>query len=149
MAGFFFDSSALLKKYIREDGTPRVLELIESGERLVVSSLAFVEVASTVVRRAKGGDIKENDLGLLLTTLEDEFRMLFDVIELGRATITRSVDLVRIHGLRAANSIQLACALMAAGGSSAGRELIFVSSDVELNAAAEKEGLTVLDPQQS
>jgi len=69
------------------------------------------------------------------------------VIELGGATITRSIDLIRVHALRAADGIQLACALIAASESATNREFLFVSADVELNAAAEKEGLTVLDPQ--
>lgn len=81
--------------------------------------------------------------------MENEFRTRFDVIELGSAVIGRSVDLLRVHTLRAADAIQLACALMAVGTSRTDVEFFFLSSDVELNAAAETEGLTVVDPQKS
>lgn len=57
MARFFFDSSALVKRYIIEKGTPRVLELVEGAERLAASHLALVEVTATIVRRRKAGDI--------------------------------------------------------------------------------------------
>lgn len=146
MARYFFDSSALVKRYLLEEGTRTVLELIESGEPLVVSRLALVEIASTAARRVKSGDISGDQCDSLLQVLEEEFRTRFDVIELGGAAITRGVDLIRVHALRAADAIQLSCALMAAGGSRTGSEFVFVSSDGELNAAAEAEDLTVLDP---
>jgi len=147
MALLFLETSALAKRYIIEEGTPHVLELFESEDRLAVSRLALVEVTSAVVRRAKAGDISGDDLVSLLQTLEDDFRTRFSVIELAAATITRSVDLVRAYALRAADAIQLGCALMAAGGSPHSSNFLFVSSDEELNAAARKEGFTILDPQ--
>ncbi len=149
MPRFFLDSSALVKRYVIERGTDRIVELLEGTEPLVASRLTLVEVTATVVRRAKGGDLAAHHLETVLPTLEREFRARFEVIELARATLTRSADLIRVHALRAADGIQLACALIGAGPATGDDEFIFVSSDSELNGAAEKEGLTVLDPQQS
>lgn len=146
MARFFLETSALAKRYILEEGTPRVSQLVESGDSLLVSRLALVEVASAAVRRTRAGDIAEDALTGLLQTLDDDFRRRFEVVELGGGTMSRSVDLIRVHALRAADGIQLACALIAAGSPGASSELMFVSSDRELNAAAETEGMTVLDP---
>ena len=147
MTRFFFDSSALVKRYLIEKGTPRVVELVEGPERLVASRLALLEVTATVVRRAKVGDVAAHDLASVLATLEEEFRVRFEVMEIAAPTLIRTADLIRAHGLRASDGIQLASALIAAGGSTEERQLVLVSSDYELNAAAEKEGFTVLDPQ--
>ncbi|MGD2110782.1 MAG: type II toxin-antitoxin system VapC family toxin [Phycisphaerae bacterium] len=141
MGRCFLDSSALVKRYILEKGTAPVVDMVAGPDRLTVSRLAWVEVTATLVRRARGGDLSTDALGDILRQLEEELRTRFDVIELGAATITRSVDLVRAHALRAADGIQLACALLAQGDA-----LIFVSSDGQLNAAAAREGFTVLDP---
>lgn len=146
MRRFFFDSSALVQRYILEEGTQRVVEIVQGPDRLTVSRLAWVEVTATLVRRAREGDLAPEVLAEILHLLEDELRTRFDVIELGPAAITRSVDLVRAHALRAADGIQLACALLAHGGARENDEFVFVSSDAELNAAAETDGLTVLDP---
>lgn len=80
--------------------------------------------------------------------LEEEFRTRFEVIGLPAPTLTRAGDLVRVHGLRAADGIQLACALVVAARLSSDATLTLVSSDIELNAAAEKEGFEILNPQQ-
>jgi len=149
MGKYFLDSSALVKRFIREEGTARVLELVRGVPGLRVSRLALVEVTSTLVRRARGGDLEADVLDGLLRGLENEFRSRFDVQPLSEATFMRGADLVRSHALRAADAIQLASALECAAALSNRSDLTLVSSDHELNAAAEQEGLTVLDPQQT
>jgi hypothetical protein len=60
----------------------------------------------------------------------------------------QSVHLARLHALRAADAIQLACALIACNRAPS-HEFIVVGSDQELNADASTEGLMVLDPAQA
>jgi len=147
MTQYFLDSSALVKRYVVESGTPWVVDLVEGDGHLLVSRLTLVELTATVVRRARAGDLSADDLAVVLEVVENEFRTRYDVIEVGGAVVSRALDVVRAHGLRAADAIQLACALTAFGASSASTETAVVSSDQELNAAAEKEGLRVMDPQ--
>lgn len=144
MSQHFVDSSALVKRYVREEGTDRVLELMDAGHRLIVSRLALVEITSASVRRARTGDLSQDAMNSILATLESEFRARFDVIELRGAVITRATDLIRSHALRTADAIQLACAVVARGGSET--PISFVSSDLELNEAAKSEGFEVFDP---
>jgi predicted nucleic acid-binding protein len=146
MAAYFLDSSALAKRYFEEPGTPRVLEIMQSGDRLVVSRLAVVEVASAGARRARAGGIAPELFDELILALEDDFRRLFEVVELSTAAMTRAVDLTRSHALRAADAIQLASALIARGERSQEYDFALVSSDGELNAAAQCENLAVIDP---
>ena len=146
MASYFLDTSALAKRYIVEQGTQRVVALVEGADRLIVSRLVMVEVTSALARRARTGGLATDQLSSILNAFETELRDRFEVMELGTPVMTRATDLARMHGLRAADAIQLACALLAGGGRPAEAGLTLVSSDEELNIAAQQEGLLVLDP---
>jgi len=111
--------------------------------------LAWVEVTSAVAGHARDGAISGELLDAVIHELDKDFRTSFEVLDIGSAVIVRSLGLVRAHGLRAADAIQLACALSAAAGAPPDSRLQFISSDTELNQAAEREGFNVLDPAQS
>lgn len=76
-----------MKRYIQEDGTPFVLELIDGEAGIVVSRLVHVEVASAVVRRVRAGDVSSEVMESLLDALAGEFSARFEVIELGGAVM--------------------------------------------------------------
>ncbi len=144
---YYLDTSAMAKLYVAESGSPYMLSLLESVPTggVVISRLSVVEVASALVRRSRHGEIGEQALHTALRLL-DEDTAVFQIIELGGATMSRAISLVREHGLRAADAIQLACALLARGERGKEDGLTLVSADQELNGAAEQEGLTVLNP---
>ena len=147
MPAYFLDSSALVKAYRREEGTQRVLDLLSGSDPLIVARLAHVEVSSAIVRRGRATGIPESDLNAVLAELDREIAESLRVIEINPLVMSRAVELTRKHGLRAADAVQLACALSAVGESPP-HELTLVGSDQELNAAATAAGLSVLDPTQ-
>jgi hypothetical protein len=150
MAAYFLDSSALLKFYVEEPGSDAVDALVNrlAPGDVAISRFATVEVVSGLVRRTRSGDIAEDDLQMALGFFDEDVEARFGVIELGGAVFSRARSLVGSHGLKAADAIQLASALFAAGDRKRDGGLTLVSSDLELNAAAEAEGLTVLNPAQ-
>jgi predicted nucleic acid-binding protein len=52
---YFFDSSALVKRFARETGTAWVINLFKpaSGNRIYIARITYVEVISAIVRRVK------------------------------------------------------------------------------------------------
>lgn len=82
----------------------------------------------------------------MLDAFDFELRELFEVVELSGGVMGRAVDLVRLHALRAADGVQLACAMTARGSFTDPNELVFVCADAELNTAAKAEDFEVLDP---
>ena len=50
----YFDASALVKRYVRENGNTAVRRLL-SSDTPVMSRLSEVEVASALMRLARGG----------------------------------------------------------------------------------------------
>jgi uncharacterized protein len=69
----------------------------------------------------------------------------FKSFELTDSVLARATQLTRVHALRAADAIQLACVL-AAKALAPEEDLVLLSSDTELNAAAASEGLRTVDP---
>jgi predicted nucleic acid-binding protein len=147
MPAYFLDSSALVKAYRREAGTDRVTQLLAGGDPIVVARLAQVEVSSAIVRRGREAGIATADIQAVLAELDRELLNSFDVVELTAAIVARATALTRTHAIRAADAIQLACALSAREAVTP-EQLVLVGSDVELNGAAGAEGLAVLDPTQ-
>jgi len=80
-----------------------------------------------------------------MAALDDELERSFDVVELDEPVMAHAVAMARKHGLRGADAVQLACALLARTDVT-GLQLVLLSSDGELNAAATAEGLQVENP---
>jgi predicted nucleic acid-binding protein len=142
---YFLDSSALVKAYRREAGTPRVLELLNGTEPLVISRLAHPEVAAAIVRRGRQAGISTQDQDVVLEELDREISQSFEVIELTASVMDLAVEMTRRHGLRGADAIQLACAVWTSQ-LHAQAEIVLVGGDLELNAAGRLEGLSIFDP---
>jgi predicted nucleic acid-binding protein len=142
----FLDSSALLKRYRQETGSQWMLALSERSDRLVVARLSHVEVTAAIVRRGREPGNTPEQIANALATFDREMQEIFEVVELGSAVISQAIDLAKARALRAADAIQLACALLSRLGSPASAEFWIVSADEELNAAASAEGLQVENP---
>jgi predicted nucleic acid-binding protein len=150
VAAYFFDSSALVKRYVQEAGTPWVQSLLSpsSGHDIHVLRITEVEVVSAVVRRSKSGALCAAAMAAILAQIESDFTREYRVLRVSNRLLTSSVLLVRTHELRAYDGVQLAGAmeLNRARGTAALSEATLVSADHELNMAATAEGLTVEDP---
>lgn len=146
MPTFFVDSSALVKRYRREEGSQRVSELLDGAEQLLIARLTIVEVSSALVRRARTTRMSPEELRTAIVTLDDDLIRSFDVIELDEPVMEHAVAMARKHGLRGADAIQLACVLLSRPEPPASAEFYLVSADDELNAAAAAEGLQVENP---
>ena len=63
MAVYFFDSSALVKRYAHETGSAWVLAMAEptAGHSLYMARITAVEVVSAIARRQRDGSVIETD----------------------------------------------------------------------------------------
>lgn len=138
MSRYFLDSSALVKRYRNEVGSQWVLQLLSPQNHLVIHRLSHIEVASAILRRNADAQAPA-----ALTMFNNDVADVFDVLEFNDQLISTALAVVSTHRLRAADAIQLASALLSKSGD---QELILVSADDELNAAAATEGLQVENP---
>lgn len=144
---YFFESSALVKLFVAEQGTDSMIRLIETTDdnRKLVSSVAPVEVRSAIRRRVRSGEIDSSDADLALIDLGSEMLRMVEqpvsptVLELARQVIDR-------HFLRALDALHLATCLVARDNLRA-TDVCFVASDIELLKAAKVENLPILNPE--
>ena len=150
MTIYFFDSSAIVKRYLNETGTAWVTNIFDptSGSEIYIAHISGAEVVAAIARRGLTGSITASKVTSAISQFRREFVSAFQIVEITQNLIARAMDIAEIHALRGYDSVQLASALeMLALRSALGLSgLIFVSADSDLNAAAMAEGLNVDDP---
>lgn len=150
MADFFADSSALVKRYVRETGSEWVEGLFapEARHEVYVSAVTPVEIIAALTRRSRGGTLPPADARTAIDLFRADLLADYQVVELTDSVISRAIALAETHAVRGYDAIQLASALetnalLVANGLP---PLTFVSADLQVNVAAQREGLAVEDP---
>lgn len=134
----YLDTSALVKKYLQEPGSQRVVELWRESEEIAVSAVGFAEAMAAFHRKKREGSISPENLDATIDTFRGDWASL-NRIEVSGDLNELIEHLVESYPLRGLDAIHLASAIwiMRALPDS----LVFVSGDAKLLAAAEKESL--------
>lgn len=136
----YWDSSAIVPLLVEEQATAFLLNLYKRDSVILAGWGADVECVSAVARLEREGSL---DVGAVSDALKrlDTLRASWQEvqpIELVRETAKR---LLRVHNLRAADSLQLAAALVVTQHRPS--TLAFVCMDERLAAVAQREGFNV------
>ncbi|MGH7206960.1 MAG: type II toxin-antitoxin system VapC family toxin [Nitrospiraceae bacterium] len=137
----FWDASAIIPLCLEEPPTPRLKKLAEEDSALIVWWGTPIECFSALARRRREAILssaEEEQARSILIKLLDEWTE----IEPSREIRERAGRILLVHSLRAADSLQLAAALVWANGRPTGHE--FVCIDQKLRDAAQREGFTIL-----
>ena len=105
MAAYFFDSSAVVKRYVNETGTPWVSSITDpaAGARVYVAAVAGVEGVSAVTRRlVHVKTISQTDAATTLASFRQDFSVEYRVIPVSDSVIARAMALAEQHALRSA-----------------------------------------------
>ena len=147
MAIYYLETSALVKLYVREAGTDRLLALTgrSSGNRFAILALSRVEFHSAVRRRERAGEIPAAIAAELLGTFERHVEGTFVTQTVTDYLLDQALMLIDRHPLRAFDAVQLA-AYLVLKNSAGGDVPVFVCSDQALLSAATQEGLPTFDP---
>jgi len=150
MASYYFDTSALGKRYVNEIGSDWVhtLTVPSAGHALVTARITMVEIYSILARRKREGSVPAAACAIAEQAFTLHCFTEYKFIELDSTIIARAHDLLNRYPLRAYDSVQLASAL-AANQVLLNRDLpplIFISADDRLLDVAITEGLTTDDP---
>lgn len=137
----FWDSSALLPLLVCEPKSETMRRLAREDELMAVWWATAVECQSAVARLRREGSLSPSG--------EDQVRKVLAELQQVWAEMEPSGDIRNLagelllrHPLRAADSLQLAAALLWAGRSPRGME--FVCLDTRLREAARGEGFAVV-----
>ncbi len=136
----YFDTSALVKRYVDEPGRREVLHLLRQHECLT-SAVLPVELRSGLRRRVAEGSIEAARLPAILRHVAAD-RPYWTLVEVGTDVLVRAETLVAAHPIRTLDAIHVASAqLFAARVSMPG--LTFVSADKRQTETAAAIGLVV------
>jgi uncharacterized protein len=147
LTDYFFDTSALIKRYLRETGSNWVRAIVRSPQNgVVLSSLATVEVHAVVARQQKGQRLTPLRANRIRTLYLAHLSVAngYTRIPVSEALLERASELAARYQLRALDSIHLASAII--GRAAMNIAFIFVTSDKELLAAAQAEKFPIDDP---
>jgi predicted nucleic acid-binding protein len=151
LAGFFFDSSALVKLYHPEAGTSTVDQIVgTSGNLIRVSRLSVAELTSAFAIKVRTQSISREDADVFLRQFRGDVTSgKLEVFSIGESEFAMAELLVERYAfesrLRALDALQLAVA-----SELRSQKLVdhFVAADVILCEVARLEGLSVINPEQ-
>jgi len=137
----FWDSSAVVPLLVREPKTKEAEAALKNDREIIVWCLTYLEATSAINRRVRS---HETHFGYYRAA-EERLKKLhgaWDQVLFSDKLMQLAARLLRTHPLRAADSLQLAAALVV--GKHDPSQVKFYSYDERLNEAAEREGLNVL-----
>ncbi len=147
MTDHFTDSSALIKRYLRETGSNWVNALFkpQGVSDMFIVAVTRVEIIAALTRRGRNGGMTNTEAKNACQQFRADCNSDYQIIEVNEKLLDEATDLAERYGLRGYDAVQLAAAclvnrLCLASGLP---PLTFVSADNELKVAAHQEGLVI------
>ncbi len=132
---FYFDSSALLKRYIDEKGSDLVDGLFLEADAVVVSSICLPEIISALSRLRRETKLNAHQYNQCKRAALEDFAA-FEVCQLSSEVLRTTIHILEHSELRAADALHVASAINA-------KVSRFVSSDTKQTLTAKEFNLTV------
>jgi hypothetical protein len=120
----------------------RAIALIKEDQEMLAWWGTPVEIASALARREREGVLTADEVAAALSVAKELSDGWHEIVPTPAVRVTAQ-RMLRMHPLRAADSLQLAAALIAADHAPASLE--FVCFDDRLASAAAREGFAVID----
>ena len=136
----FFDTSALIKKYVTEDGSEKVDALMNKAESIIVSVITAIEAHFTFKRLLIENAIDESDYQTLINEFEIDYPYYSHVV-FDELISSNAKSLIDKYQLKTLDSIQLGTAVLL-------KDEIdyFVVCDSKLVKAGKKDRLKIINP---
>lgn len=138
----YFDTSALIKRFVAEKGTPLVSALVTREGPIATAKIAYAEMHAALARRHREGDLSSTQHARACRDFEQDWPAYLQV-DLRDDILRLARDLVQRHPLRGFDAVHLASALSLRAA--LGEEIRFVAADDRLLRAALAEHCAVLN----
>lgn len=140
----YFDSSALVKRYIEEKGSDKVNALLRESSVSAASRLAYPEILAAMTRRHRAKGIETEAFERVRKAFKDDWAFL-TVIELHHQVFRFVDEMIAKYALKGTDSVHLSSALWLKKATKG--DVVFVACDLELIKAAKAEKLKVFNPE--
>jgi predicted nucleic acid-binding protein len=136
----YFDTSALVKNYIREAGSSRVRGLLTRYEFLS-SAITPIELQSALQRRHRRREITQRNYNSIVSRLTND-RSYWQLVEVVPELLTKAEELVKTENVRTLDAIHIASAIIIQ--ESFPTPVPFISADERQLIAAQNSELNVI-----
>jgi len=141
---YFFDTSALIKRYHKEKGSETVDSILDGKDNIIViSNLTIIETTSAFARKRNERKISSDELNIVLSKFYADVLEKYIVVNLDSEHFKKSLDFILSENLRTLDSLQLAVATVLKN-----LEVTFVCTDKMLCNVARK-FFTILNPEET
>ena len=137
---YFFDTSALVKRYIQESGSILIDRTFDEANEILVSAVTRIETISAFRRLMGEKNISEADYKKVKSELDKDFED-FTILPVSQKTLNKAYQIVDTEDLRTLDAIQLATVILASKNIDQ-----LVVADQRLLSAAENNNIDILDP---
>lgn len=137
----FWDASSIVALLVEDAFTTAMMALLEGDSGMIAWWGTPVECVSALARQQREGTLDQEAMVAAVTRLR-ELQKAWHEVEPTELVRERAERLLRVHPLRAADSLQLAAAVVAADNRPS--QLGIVCNDDRLTEAAQREGFTVI-----
>jgi predicted nucleic acid-binding protein len=146
----YFDTSALVKRYVAEVGSAWVRRALAqpSSDPIYTSVLTQPEVLSALQRKVREGQLEQYRAQVLTQRVTMHITHRYRLIEVTASVVTEACRCLQVHPLRAYDALQLASATVLRDRLQRSNlaEPRFVAADDALLTAATAEGFVVDNP---
>jgi len=145
----YFDSSALVKRYLAETGSTWVQTRCNDPTQIIaMAEIGRVEIAAAFASKLRARAITEFDYQRVRAKLATDAQKQYQLLPVTSQRVDEAIELTARRKLRGYDALHLACALhlnqvVLMNGLS---PLIFVTADTDLLQAAQAEGLAIENP---
>jgi predicted nucleic acid-binding protein len=136
----YFDTSALVKRYVSEIGSVRARSLL-NRHRFLSSAIAPIELMSALCHRAASGELTPADFARIQSKLKKD-RLVWELVEVTPGVLNQAEQLVMQTSLRTLDALHVATAL--SFQTMSGIRVPFITGDARQREAADKLELNVV-----
>jgi predicted nucleic acid-binding protein len=129
----YLDASALVKRYIEEDGATEVNALINEADYNVTNLISRAEVSAAIMRASKMDILDQEDALVAVRRFRSEWESL-QRLPVTEATVEEADNLVGLYDLRGYDAVHLAAAII--WQEAIGESIQFATFDRKLRDAA-------------
>ena len=142
----YFDTSALIKRFVTEKGTSWVRSTVVRDAPIATAKIAYAEIFAGLARKLRERQISQSLHALACRQFERDWRSYIQV-ELRDEVLYQARDLIQRHPLRGFDAVHLASALMLRN--ELDEQVTFAAADRRLLQAAGTENLVAINVEDS
>ena len=135
----YFDTSVLVKRYVREEGSLTAGDLMRR-HRILSSAIAPVEALSAFSRRRAAAQLSDDDFRLVVARIRAD-RHHWELVGLTHTVLSRAEQVIGTAGVRTLDALHIACALVFQEMSAT--RVAFITADARQREAAQQMALDV------